>query len=46
MKTLKRIYLDYASTTPVDPKVLNAMLPYLKEKYGNRLKFKKKNSKM
>ena len=31
----KRIYLDYASSTPVDPKVLKAMLPYLKKEYGN-----------
>ena len=34
-KNIKRIYLDNASTTPVDPKVLNAMLPYIAEKYGN-----------
>lgn len=29
------VYLDYNATTPVDPAVLNAMLPYLQGKYGN-----------
>lgn len=31
----KSIYLDNSATTPLKPEVLNAMLPYLKECYGN-----------
>jgi len=32
---MNQIYLDYNASTPVDPQVLDEMLPYLKDKYGN-----------
>src|SRR6476661_3296582 len=31
----RRIYLDNSATTPIAPEVLDAMLPYLREKFGN-----------
>ncbi len=29
------IYLDYSATTPVDPRVVDKMVPYLREQFGN-----------
>jgi len=29
------IYLDYSATTPVDPRVIKKMVPYLSERFGN-----------
>jgi len=32
---VNRVYLDHNATTPVDPRVVDAMLPFLREQYGN-----------
>ena len=31
----RAVYLDHQATTPLDPRVLDAMLPYLREQFGN-----------
>lgn len=32
---MRSVYLDYNATTPVDPRVLEAMLPFLRDNFGN-----------
>src|SRR3954469_19135162 len=32
---MKHVYFDHNATTPLDERVFNAMLPYLREQYGN-----------
>ncbi|HSD67653.1 MAG TPA: aminotransferase class V-fold PLP-dependent enzyme, partial [Vicinamibacteria bacterium] len=32
---MRRVYLDHNATTPVDPRVLEAMMPFLGDDYGN-----------
>jgi cysteine desulfurase len=29
------IYMDYGATTPCDPRVVDAMIPWLREHFGN-----------
>lgn len=35
MPETRKVYLDHSATTPADPRVVEAMLPYLTEKFGN-----------
>lgn len=32
---MRRVYLDYAATTPIDERVLETMLPYYRDNFGN-----------
>lgn len=32
---MHRVYLDHSATTPTDPRIVEAMMPYLIERYGN-----------
>jgi cysteine desulfurase len=32
---MKPVYLDYNATTPIDPRVADAMMPYIREHFGN-----------
>src|SRR3989442_16044287 len=32
---MRKVYLDHSATTPVDSRVVEAMMPYLTEKFGN-----------
>lgn len=32
---MRQVYADYAATTPVDPRVVEAMLPYFTDRFGN-----------
>lgn len=34
-KKNKKVYLDYAATTPVDERIIEAMLPFFSKKFGN-----------
>jgi len=33
----KKIYLDYAATTPIDPRAIRVMQPFFEEKFGNTM---------
>ena len=35
MRNTRDVYLDYSASTPVDPRVLESMLPYFSDVYGN-----------
>jgi cysteine desulfurase len=35
MKDRRQVYLDHSATTPTDPRVIEAMMPYFHQTYGN-----------
>src|SRR5689334_10895981 len=35
MTVQRTVYIDHSATTPVDPRVVNALMPYFTEKFGN-----------
>jgi len=35
MAAIRRVYLDHSATTPIDERVLEAMMPYLTDRFGN-----------
>ncbi len=35
MEEKRRVYLDYSATTPVKQEVVDEMIPYFTEKFGN-----------
>ncbi len=35
MSEVTPVYLDYQASTPVDPRVLDVMLPYFSDRFGN-----------
>jgi cysteine desulfurase len=35
ISTIRKVYLDHSATTPIDPRVVEAMMPYLTIKFGN-----------
>src|SRR3990172_7594690 len=37
MAKTKKIYLDYAATTPIDERVLKTMMPFLRDNFGNTM---------
>ena len=42
IKSTRQVYLDYAATTPLDPRVKKAMEPFWREKFGNPTSLYKK----